>query len=99
MAFFFLIHGCLIWILLLPLIIFFESEVKVLVTQLYLTFCNPMDYSLSGFSIHDIFQARILGCHFLLQYWSGLPCPPPGDLPNPGIRPRSPSLQVDSLPF
>ena len=30
--------------------------------------------------------------------WSGLPCPPPGDLPNPGIEPRSPALQVDSLP-
>jgi len=31
------------------------------------------------------------------EYWSGLPCPPPGDLPNPGIEPRSPALQVDSL--
>ena len=30
--------------------------------------------------------------------WSGLPCPAPGDLPNPGIKPRSPALQVDSLP-
>ena len=30
-------------------------------------------------------------------YWSGLPCPPPGDLPNPGIKPRSPTLQADSL--
>jgi len=27
-----------------------------------------------------------------------LPCPPPGDLPNPGIEPRSPTLQEDSLP-
>ena len=32
------------------------------------------------------------------KYWSGLPCPPPGDLPNPGIEPRSPALQMDSLP-
>ena len=32
------------------------------------------------------------------EYWSGLPCPPPGDLPNPGIEPRSPVLQTDSLP-
>ena len=32
------------------------------------------------------------------EYWSGLPCPPPGDLPNPGIEPGSPALQVDSLP-
>ena len=32
------------------------------------------------------------------EYWSGLPCPPPGDLPNLGIEPRSPMLQADSLP-
>ena len=32
------------------------------------------------------------------EYWSGLLCPPPGDCPNPGIKPRSPTLQVDSLP-
>ena len=32
------------------------------------------------------------------EYWSGLPCPPPGDLPNPGIKPRTSTLQVDSLP-
>ena len=31
-------------------------------------------------------------------YWSGLPCPPPGNLPNPGIEARSPALQADSLP-
>ena len=36
------------------------------------------------------------------EYWSGLPCPPPGDLPDPGIRPMSPAspaLQADSLPL
>ena len=32
------------------------------------------------------------------EYWSGFPCPPPGDLPNPGIKPRSPISQADSLP-
>ena len=32
------------------------------------------------------------------EYWSGLPCPFPGDLPNPGIEHRSPTLQVASLP-
>ena len=34
------------------------------------------------------------------QYWSELPCPPPGDLPDPGIKPvfpATPALQVDSL--
>ena len=35
------------------------------------------------------------------EYWIGLPCPPPGDLPDPGIKPvflMSPALQVGSLP-
>ena len=31
------------------------------------------------------------------EYWSGLPVSPPGDLPDPGIKPMSPALQVDSL--
>ena len=37
---------------------------------------------------------------FRQEYWSGLPCPPPGDLPDPGIQPgssQSPALQVGSL--
>ena len=38
-----------------------------------------------------ILQARIQ------EYWSGFPCPPPGDLPNPAIEPRSPAWQADSL--
>ena len=32
------------------------------------------------------------------EYWSGLPFPSPGDLPSPGIEPRSPALQADALP-
>ena len=32
------------------------------------------------------------------EYWSGLPFPSPGDLPDPGIQPGSPALQADSLP-
>ena len=39
--------------------------------------CNPMDYVLPGSSVHEISQA-----------WSGFPCPPPGDLPDPGIEPE-----------
>ena len=31
------------------------------------------------------------------EYWSELPCLPPGDFPDPGIKSRSPALQVDSL--
>ena len=33
------------------------------------------------------------------EYWSGYPFPSTGDLPNPGMEPRSPRLQVDSLPL
>ena len=36
------------------------------------------------------------------EYWSGLPCPPPGELPDPRIKPVSPvapALQADSLPL
>ena len=33
------------------------------------------------------------------EYWSGLPCLSPGDLPNAGTEPRSPTLQADSLPI
>jgi len=36
---------------------------------------------------------------FRQEYWSGLPFPSPEDLPNPGIEPRSPVLQTNSLPF
>ena len=32
------------------------------------------------------------------EYWSGLPFPSPGDLPDPGIEPGSPTLQADALP-
>ena len=51
--------------------------------------CDPMDYSLSGSSVHGILQARVL---------DGLPFPSPGDLPDPGIEPGSPALQADALP-
>ena len=50
---------------------------------------------------HDgLYPARLL-CPWGFsrqEYWSGLPCPPPGDLPNPEIKPRSSALQADSLP-
>ena len=32
------------------------------------------------------------------EYWSGMPFPSAGDLPDPGMKPRSPALQADSLP-
>ena len=46
------------------------------------TLCNPIDYSPAGSSVHGIFKQ---------EYWSGLPFPP-GDLPDPGIKPASPTL-------
>ena len=33
------------------------------------------------------------------EYWSGLPFPSRGNLPDPGIKPRSPAFQADALPF
>ena len=33
------------------------------------------------------------------EYWTGLPFPSPGDLPDPGIEPRSPALQADAYPL
>ena len=57
--------------------------------QLHLTLCDPMDCNL---------QAP-LSMRFSRQgYWSGLPFPSPGDLPNPGIEPGSPALQADFSP-
>ena len=60
-----------------------------LVAQLCLTLCDPMEL-----------QPTRLLCPWGLSrqnYWNGLPCPPPGDLLNPGIEPRSPTLQANSL--
>ena len=60
-----------------------------LVAQLYPTVCSPMDCSLPGSSVHGILQARMLG-------WVAI-FPSPGDLPHPGIKPRSPPLQADAV--
>jgi len=44
-------------------------------------------------------QALLSMGFFRQEYWSGLLFPPPGDLPDPGIKPRSPVLKADSLPL
>ena len=59
-------------------------NMKAKITQSCLTLCNPMDYT-----VHGIFQARILE-------WVAFPFS--GVLLNPGIEPKSPTLQADSLP-
>ena len=62
----------------------YVGEKKTKVTESCPTLCAPMDYT-----VHGILQARILE-------WVAFPSP--GDLPNPGIKPMSPTLQADSLP-
>ena len=52
--------------------------------------CDPMDCSPPGSSGLDVSRH---------EYWSGLPFPSPGDLPDPGIEPGSPALQADTLPL
>ena len=60
-----------------------KSKSKLKVAQSCPILCDPMDYT-----VHGILQATILE-------WVAFPSP--GDLPNPGIEPRCPALQADSL--
>ena len=62
--------------------------VFVWVAQLCPTLCDPMNCSPPGSFVHGILQAI---------YWSGLLFSSLGDLPKPGIKPRFPALQADSL--
>ena len=66
-----------------------KTHEKVEAPQSYPTLCNPMDYIACQAPLSMGFSRQ--------EYWSRLPCPPPGDLLNPGFKPRSPTLQVDSL--
>ena len=68
--------------------------VRAKVFQLCPTLCNPMDYIVCQAPLSMGFSMR--------EYWSGLPCPPPGELPNPGIKPAPLHLlhwQPGSLPL
>ena len=68
----------------------FTCKLRVLVTKSCPTLCDPW----------TITHQASLSMEFSRQeYWSGLPCPPPGDLPDPGIEPGSPALQADTLLF
>ena len=57
--------------------------------QSCLALCDPMNCSPPQAPLSMGFSRQ--------EYWRGLPCPPPGDLPSPGIKPGSPELPVDSL--
>jgi len=63
-------------------------KVKVSVSQSGPTLCDPMDCSPQA-SLSMEFSRQ--------EYWSGLPCPSPEDLPDPRIENGSPALQADSL--
>ena len=65
-----------------------KTEVKVLVPQQCLTLLTPWTVP---------YQAPLSVEFSRQEYWSGLPFPSPGDLPDPGIEPGSPALQADSL--
>ena len=67
------------------------SNVLCLDAQPCPTLCDPMDCRPASLLCPWGFSRQ--------KYWSGLPYPPPGDLLNPGIEPRSPTLQVVSLPL
>ena len=72
-----------------------EERKKSEVTQSCPTLCDPGDCSPPGSSVHGILQARILewvAISFSISF-----SPSPGDLPDPGIEPRSPALQADAL--
>ena len=53
------------------------------------TLVTPMDCSLLGSAVMGFSRQ---------EYWSGLPFPSSGELPDPGFKPGSPALQADSLP-
>ena len=67
----------------------FSVNNMVVVVQSHLTLCDPWTVAC---------QAPLFMGFSRQEYWSGLPCPPPKDLPNPRIKPRSPTLQANSLP-
>ena len=66
-----------------------HSESESEVAQSCLTLCNPTDRS---------HQAPLSTGFSRQEYWRGLPCPPPGDLPDPGIELKSPASWAGSLP-
>ena len=73
----------------------------VLLEEHYKCLCAVFSHSVMCDSLqpHGLQPARLL-CPWGFsrqEYWSGLSCPPPGDLPNPGIELRYSTLQVDSL--
>ena len=65
-----------------------KANMSMFVAQLCLTLCSPVNHSP---------QAPLFMGFSRQECWSGLLFPSPGDLPNPGLEPGSPTLQADSL--
>ena len=63
-----------------------HCAVLCLAARSCLTLCNPMHCSPPGSSVLGGFSRQ--------EHWCGLPCPPSGDLPNPGIKPRALKLKA-----
>ena len=63
---------------------FLNMSLKKTESRSVICHCELMDYTVHEFSRSE--------------NWSGYPFPSPGDLPNPGIEPRSPTMQADSVP-
>ena len=79
-----------------------EPPFQVVANRLHITTGIEVLLSITGFAYRTVTLGCIahqtpLSTEFSRQkYWSGLPFPPPGDLPDPGTEPASPALQVDS---
>ena len=78
------------------------QSLKAALIQCLQRLCAGLSRSVRSNSLqpHGLQPARFL-CPWGFsrqEYWSGLPSPPPGGLPNPEIQPGSPALQTDSLP-
>ena len=71
------------------MVLAYMQSVCVLVAQLCPSVCDPMNYTA---------HQALLSMGFSRQgHWSVLPFPSPEDLPNPGIKPGSPTLQLEAL--
>ena len=83
-----------------------EIEIRIVVTRDweeekmgYMHECQVASVMSDSATLWTIAHHAPLSMGFSRQeYWSGLQCSPPGDLPDPGIEPRSPALQIGSEP-
>ena len=76
-----------------------SGKVHILISYYKLIEISQLTYLISRVKLIS-FSETPLSLEFSRQeYWSGLPFPSPGVVPDPGIEPRSPALQADSVPF